>query len=96
MFGRGEKLIKTRFIDEEEEKRIIEFYVEQGFPENFARILVHILKFRPYDEDENEESDDVVYEYIDLVYPPNSKPPTLKSIKKKNLIDFNLIFNMIC
>jgi hypothetical protein len=48
------------------------------------------------DEEEYEESDDVQYEYIDLVFPPDSTPPTRVSNKKINLADFNQIHKMIC
>jgi hypothetical protein len=62
--------------------------------EDLLEYLSILIKSK--DEEEIDESNDVQYEYIDLVFPPNSKPPTQDSNKKINLADFNQIHKMTC
>ena len=80
---------KYHFVGCKKKKIIKEF----GLSENLLETLKFFSKFESDDEDEIE---DVQYEYIDLVFPPNSTPPTRNSIKKINLADFNQIHKMIC
>ena len=63
-----------------------------------SEIMEYISKQRGkllIDEEETEDFDNVMYEYIDLVYPPGSKPPTRNS-RNINLLDFNQIHHWIC
>jgi hypothetical protein len=48
------------------------------------------------EEEETEETDYVLYEYIDLVYPPGSTPPLRESIKRMTIFDLSPVHNMIC
>ena len=51
----------------------------------FSKLVSILIK----EDEEYDEYDDTLYEYIDLVYPPNSTPPNRNAIKKANLLKFN-------
>jgi hypothetical protein len=80
VFGRGEK-VKRKNI-----------YKELGMPRNLSEIL---LLLKSEEEEENEEYEDIEYEYIQLVFPPDSKPPARNS-RNINLLDFSQVHNNIC
>jgi hypothetical protein len=90
MFGRGETVAKYDCFGDKRKRLIKKFHL----PEDLLDYLSILVK--PQDEEEIDETEDVQYEYIDLVFPPNSTPPTRNSNKKINLADFNQIHKMIC
>ena len=77
-----------RFMDEKGWKKLMK---KIKISKNLARTLDILSGIRSDDEEENDKSDDVQYEYINLVYPPNSTPPSRDSIKKINIIQLNQI-----
>jgi hypothetical protein len=90
MFGRGDKVAKYGYFFDKRKKIIKKL----GLPSDLIDTLS--IFSGCVDEEEYEESDDVQYEYIDLVFPPDSTPPTRNSNKKINFADFNQIHKMIC
>lgn len=90
MFGRGEKVAKHDYFGDKRKRFIKKFHLREDLLE-YLSILV-----KSQDEEEIDETEDVQYEYIDLVFPPNSKPPTRDSNKRINLADFNQIHKTIC
>ena len=70
-------------------KKIWQYLNDMEIPFIFGETLD--ILYKKIMKKKNEEGDDVQYEYIDLVYPPGSNPPTRNSTKKMNLIGFNQI-----
>jgi hypothetical protein len=94
MFERGEKVAKN--IYSKGKKKRSEFFGKEDIDSPYARLLAEMSKgFRLEEEEENEEYYDVIYEYIDLVYPPNTNPPTRNSFKRMGLYNLKQIHNMI-
>jgi hypothetical protein len=80
-------------------KRVSKKFRKKLFEDmHISNSILDTLKiFSELESDDEDETDDTLYEYIDLVFPPNSTPPTRDSANKKiNLANFNQIHKMIC
>jgi hypothetical protein len=88
---------KTRFLYEKKKRKYLNLDTPAAVTEYFSKNRSKINKLLLLDEEEEtEETDYVLYEYIDLVYPPGATPPIRESIKRMNFIDISPIQNMIC
>lgn len=89
-------MAKNRFLNEKEEKILFDF----DDPISLARYMQiqkrKANKLLGLVDEEDEETDDVQYEYIQLVFPPGSKPPIRQSIKRMTLFELSPFQNMIC
>ena len=82
-------MAKTHYMYKKRKKRLSDFDTPTAVSEYISKNRARLLLF---EEEETEEYDYIDYtEYIQLVFPPGSKPPTRNS--KINLLDFGQIHN---